>query len=560
MKPENRMNETAQNKPSLSNQSIWLLFGKVVGFALSILLPPLTVRYLTQDEVGVYRQTFLVITNAVVILPLGFSMSAFYFLSRVPEKRAAAILNILLFNFTTGGLACLFLFAYPQFLGNIFDSGEMTRLAPQIGVVIWLWVFSTFLEIVALANQETKLAAAYIILAQFTKTALMAGAVVFFTTVEAFIAAAIAQAIVQTAVLIWYLNSRFPRFWTKFDFTFFREQLIYALPFGLAGLLYTMQTDIHNYFVGNRFSEAEFAVYAYGCFELPLIGMLYESISGVMIPRMSELESQNKRREMFLTTVSAMKKLALCYFPMFVFMMIVAEEFITTLFTREYLGSVPIFRINLLLLPFYCLMVDPIARAFPVVGKYLLKIRVALFLMLLAALWFGINHFDLRGMITIVVVVFLVEKIISLFKVLKVLGVERADVFLLKSVGKTAVAALVAGAVLFLFYWLTEYALLEICLNFARYTLALINLGKGAELLGGSLFLGVCATIYFVVYLYLANRLGALEQYEKDKFREIVSRRLSAIKKFFGRESGEHTTENDDRTTKPDSRPLTIER
>src|ERR1051325_10121430 len=92
---------------SLREQSAWLLTAKVVGFAFSFVLPLLIVRYLDQEQVGNYRQAFLIITNAVIILPLGFSMSAYYFLARESERRGAAILNILLFNFVVGGLACL---------------------------------------------------------------------------------------------------------------------------------------------------------------------------------------------------------------------------------------------------------------------------------------------------------------------------------------------------------------------------------------------------------------------------------------------------------------------
>ncbi len=515
------MDAKPQNKPSLSNQSAWLLFGKVVGFALSFLLPLLTVRYFTQDKVGVYRQTFLVITNAVSILPLGFSMSAFYFLNREPEKRSFTIFNILFFNFITGGLACLTLFFYPQLLGNIFQSDEMTRLAPLIGVVIWLWIFSTFLEIVALANQETRLATAFIILAQFTKTLLMAGAVILFTTVEAFIYAAIFQAIIQTFILLIYLKKRFPNFWRSFDPSFFRQQIVYAVPFGLAGILYTIQTDVHNYFVGYRFSETDFAIYAYGCFELPLIAMLYESISAVMIPRMSELESQGKKREMILTTAGAMQKLAFAYFPLFVFMMIVAEEFITTLFTKNYAASVPIFRTNLLLLPFYCLMLDPIARAFPEVGRFLLKTRVALFFVLISALYFGIQHFDLQGMIVIVVAFVLFERMISVSKILKVLEVGRSELYLLKNVGKTAVAAIVSGGILLAFYWAAKDVLFSFCMNFSRQFLAWIHFEKIADLAGGSLFLGICFLIFISVYLIVADKLGVIENNDKEKLKNV---------------------------------------
>ena len=523
--------EKINERDSLTKQSAWLLFAKIVGFALSFLLPLLTVRYLTQDKVGVYRQVFLVVLNGVAILPLGFSMSAYYYLNREPEKHRAAILNILLFNFAAGGAACLGLVLYPQFLGNVFQNEEMTRLAPLIGVVVWLWIFSTFLEVVALANQETKTATFFIILAQLTKTVFMAGAVVFFSTVEAFVYAAMLQGILQTIILIWYLTKRFPRFWTAFDLKFFREQAFYALPFGLAGLLYTVQTDVHNYFVSYRFGEANFAIYAYGCFELPLIAMLYESISSVMIPRMSEMQARGQKREMLLTTVAAMHKLALVYFPLFVFMMIVAETFITTLFTEKFAASVPVFRINLLLLPFYCLMLDPIGRSFPEVGKFILKVRIVLFVALLAALWFGIQHFNLSGMIAIVVVAVLIERIFSLTKILKVLEVSRTDFYLLKNVGKTAAAALVAGAIFFAFYFLSKDFLLDVCLDFSRSVFALIHFEKVAAFFGGSLFLGICFVFFGLLYVFFANLLGAIENDDKEKltnlFRKLTKRRAA---------------------------------
>ena len=208
--------EFNENKASLKSQSAWLLFAKIIGFVFAFILPLLIVRFLSQDQVGVYRQSFLVIMNAAAILPFGFSMSAYYYLNREKEKRGAAIFNILLFNFTVGGLAFLTLFFFPQLLGNAFQNAEMTQLAPKIGVVIWIWIISTILETVAVANQETKLATVFIIFSQFSKTFLMAIAVVYFTTVEAILNAAIIQGVLQLMVLLYYLKSRFPQILGRF--------------------------------------------------------------------------------------------------------------------------------------------------------------------------------------------------------------------------------------------------------------------------------------------------------------------------------------------------------
>lgn len=511
------MNETIRRKSSLTNQSAWILFAKVVGFGLNTLLPLMVVRYLTQENVGVYRQAFLVASNAVLVLPLGFSMSAYYFLNRETEKHSSTVFNILIFNFMMGGLAFLTLFFFPQILGATFQSQELTRLSPLIGVVIWLWIFSSFLETVALALQEARLTAFFIVTAQLIKTALMTSAVLFYATVDSLIYATILLFVIQAIVLLIYLHGRFPYFWTNFDLSFFRRQIAYALPFGLSVLLYVGQTDIHNYFVSHGFSAAEFAIYSQGCFELPLIAMLYESVGAVMIPRMSQLQHEDRKREMLTMTVSATQKLAFFYFPLFCCLMIVSNEFITTLFTKEYTASVPIFRVNLFALPLFSLVVDPIIRAYPEAARLLLKLRIAICVVLVTVFWIGIGRFDLIRMISIVVAAILFEKIAAAWISGRMLEVRREDVGLFKTIGKIAIAAVLSGLALLAFYLVGKDVLVQACLNASQRLLSFIDLKKGADLIGGGMFLGICLALYGTVYLLLANWLGAIERDDKDK-------------------------------------------
>jgi O-antigen/teichoic acid export membrane protein len=520
---------TEGNKPSLKNRSAWLLFAKIVGFGFSFLLPLLVVRYLTQEKVGLYRESFQVIMNAVMILPLGFSMSAYYFLSREKERRPAAILNILIFNFFIGGLACLTLFLFPQLIGNLFKSPELTQLAPRIGVVIWIWIFSTFLETVAIANQEAKLATAFIILAQFSKTVLMVSAVFLFATVDSFIYAAMIQGAIQTIILLFYLSSRFPRFWRKFDAAFFREQMVYAVPFGLAGILWMLQTDIHNYFVGYKFSTAEFAIYAYGCFELPLIAMLSESVTSVLIPRMSELQVNDDKDEMIRLTARAMQKLAFFYFPIYVFLLITARMFVITLFTENYLASVPIFMINLTILPFSILITDPVVRAYKELGRFLLGLRVFILIGLVSTLYFAIEHLSLAGMITVAVVALLTEKAIAETIIVRRLGVGRKHLPMLVNVGKTAVISMVAGLVTYFVYINISEAILVYGEHFAQETF-LTNKLSILNFVGGSLVLLMSALVFGPIYLLGSYLWGVIEDGERQAFWNILG-------KFYGRKT-----------------------
>ena len=121
----------------------------------------------------------------------------------------------------------------------------------------------------------------------------------------------------QTIILLGYLRSRFPGFWRGFEWGMMRTQLAYAMPLGLAGLLYTVQADLHNYFVSHRFGAAEFAVYSVGCFQLPLVGLLSESANSVMITRVSLLQRECESAEIKELMARVMRKLAVFFFPIY---------------------------------------------------------------------------------------------------------------------------------------------------------------------------------------------------------------------------------------------------
>src|SRR4051812_15987398 len=86
-----------QLEESLTRQALWMLFARVSGVAISLALPLVLVRIFEPSGIGLYRQIFLLVTTAVNVLPLGFQMSAFYYLPRDKERAPFFILNIVLF-------------------------------------------------------------------------------------------------------------------------------------------------------------------------------------------------------------------------------------------------------------------------------------------------------------------------------------------------------------------------------------------------------------------------------------------------------------------------------
>ena len=326
-----------------------------------------------------------------------------YFLPRERERPGAVVINVFLYNFTAGVIACLVLVLRPDLVAVLCGSPQLERYSALMGVVALLWITSGFLEIAALASQDLKRAGIFIVATQLSKTLLMVGAVWFIGTVKSLIVAAGIQALFQFVVLWKYLSTRFPGFWREFDWKLMRTQISYSFPIGAAALLVSMQPDLHSYFVSHRFGPSAFAIYAIGCFELPLIGILTESVSSVAIPQISLPQKEARHRDIIVLTANALRNLSAVYFPLYGLLMITGSQFIAFLFTSRYASAWPIFAINLTVLPFCGLMLDPLCRGFAHVRFFVLWLRILVTVLLLVGLWFATTWFGMVGAITTVV-------------------------------------------------------------------------------------------------------------------------------------------------------------
>jgi O-antigen/teichoic acid export membrane protein len=442
---------------SLTHRASWLLGARLAAFAFGMVLPLLLVRRLDQRDFGIYKLVFLVVNTAVTLLPFGFSMSAYYFLPRERDRQGATVLHIVLFLSILGVAGGLAVLLFPQLLVFVARDAAVRAFAPWVGVLIALWIVAAFLEVAPIANQDARLGSLLILAVQLTRTLLLLGAAVIFGTIESLLVAAVVQAALQVVVLLTYLEWRFPGFGRCLDGPMFRRQLAYAMPLGLAGMLYTFQTDLHNYFVSHRFGAAAFAIYSVGCFQLPLTGMLTEAAALVLLPRMNELESAGRTREIVAVTLRAARKLSAVIFPLYAFLMVTGGEFLSFLFTSQYLASLPIFRINLTLLPLSVLLLDPIVRAFAQFRYHLLGFHVVLSLLLVGNLTWATPLYGMVGAISVVVGIRILERLVVTLALARILCFERDDAAPLADIAKLALsAAAAAGAAYGTRQWLLD--------------------------------------------------------------------------------------------------------
>ena len=439
----------------LTRAALWLLTGRVVGLAFTAAIPVVLVRHLSVAEFGLYKQVFLLVNSAVTILPLGFAMTAFYFFNAASTDRRAVVANVLLFHTVVLGVTAVVIGGFDRALPALFGTWDLAPHRLTIAGVLLLFGLGGVLDTLLAAAQEFKAAAIFAAASQFSRAlALIVGGVLSGTLEGTLIAAAV-HAAAQLAFMIGYLHHRYPGFWRCFSPALLRRQLSYGVPLGLAGLVYYTQNDLPQYLVARWFGPGEFAIYAVGSFQLPFVGMVLHAMGSVLIPKMAELQATERHAEVVEVLAAAMRKLAIVYFGLYAFLVPSARDLILLLFTPRYEASVPLFAIQLTLIPLNVVLLDPLLRAYQEHRYFLLRLRIVLLVALVGLLWFGSTTFGLLGAVTAVVAVATAERSIlaaRLFRALPWSASATTHVRLMLATGAAAVLASAAA------YWLTPTA------------------------------------------------------------------------------------------------------
>src|SRR5713101_6852654 len=167
------VSETTGKRNALTKRAAVLAGAKALAFMLTIPLPLVLVRTLNQFEFGLYKQIFQIMQTVLGLVGLSVNLSVLYFLPRNPDKKPQIALNVLIFYAGVGSLVALVFAVYPGWITLIFKGNELVPHVPLLGIAIMLWLLSTVLEVVAVADNDIRSASAFIIVIQLSKSVLM---------------------------------------------------------------------------------------------------------------------------------------------------------------------------------------------------------------------------------------------------------------------------------------------------------------------------------------------------------------------------------------------------
>ena len=480
---------------SFIERAAWLSGANLLAFALSFLTPLVIVRVFDREEFGTYKQLFQILTTFMTALYLQVPMSAYYFMPREPNKRLQVAMNIIVFYLATGGLTALMFAAYPTWITYIFHNPALNEHIPLLGVALTLWLIATNVEVFPLALGDVRTASRFIVLAQISKSLIMISAALMFGSLRAVLWGSIIQGAIQCAFMLCYIHFRIGslkvRLGQLFDWSLLRQQLANSLPYGGGATAQSLQVDLHNYFVSHYFSAASFAVYANGCFQVPLVSLLQSSFRDALTPEVARLEASGDYRAIIQAWLNAMRRLSFVILPACALLFVVRRELIVTLFTEAYADSASIFAVYLIVLLTQMVLTSSIMRSIADFRYFRLKFNLAQIPLACVALYIGIKLGGLVGAAAATACLSVFDVAVGVTAICRKLGVKRKDLRQLAPVANAAPAIVVA---------MIASSAVRILITPAH----------------SIIILGVCAIIFALIYIVGALLFGALTPEDKD--------------------------------------------
>jgi O-antigen/teichoic acid export membrane protein len=382
-----------QAKGSILRRAGPLMLARLAIVAVAFATPLVLARVLLPASYGTFKLAWLWCTTLGVILPMGLTPSLIYFVPRQPERRRYFIGHALLVTTALGIAAGTLLYFFGSRLALAMHKPELAAQMHWVALFSALFLSGSTMDSIPMSQGRIKLAAVL----RFGYEATQALGIVTGALLTRSLTGALAGIVVGTsfrAVACWAMVLHDHGLHVSREDL--KRQLSYALPFGLAFAIIVPQQQFHQYYVAASVSAALFAIYAVGCFQLPIVDMLYTPVSEILQLGIAEHDREGDPEGPLRLFREAVSRLAFVFIPTMALLYVCGPTLLTFLFTERYRDSVPIFRLAILAIPLTALPLDGVMRA-RAQNRFVLCVSVVKLAMTVPLVVAGFHAFGLRG-------------------------------------------------------------------------------------------------------------------------------------------------------------------
>lgn len=432
-------------RESVFRPAALLMCGRMLSFAATFFIPVVLVRVFSQAEFGTYKQLFLIQTTLYLVAQFGMATSLYYFLPRAPQMAGRYVANSLLFLGAMGLIACPIVAASAPALARWMHNPALAQYLIWIGPYLFLMTLASALEMVLISRHRYGWASAAYALSDLGRAAGFILPALLFGQLVWLLKGAVIVAGLRVVCALLYYRREF-RGTLQPDYSLFKSQLGYAVPFGMAVLLEIVQGNLPSYVVSALTNPATFAIFAVGCLQIPLVDFCASPTSNVMMVRMQERLAQSRMSAVIEIWHDTTWKLALLFFPLVALLAVGAHNIIVLLFTVKYLASVPIFVVWACMILLAPLQVDGVLRVFAET-RMILILNLVRVVIIAGLLKWSLGAFGLLGPVLVIALALLVFKVAALVRMRKLFGVPARNLLPWRKLTSIAIASVAAAMI-----------------------------------------------------------------------------------------------------------------
>ena len=468
---------------SLTKQMSLLFIGRALAIAFSFTIPLVLVRVFSQEDFGLYKQLFLIQGTLLVFLSLGLPPSLYYFLPRNRDTQSKYVFHTLVLLIGMGALGFLGLLQVKGSLAGWFNNSKLEPLIPYMGIVIAFLLISRILEIVMVARRQAGIASVACFLSESVKAILLIGAAVATRDMFAIVMALVAYGLFRVCILVLYLRRESLLAVHAIQRRCVYDQLGYSLPLSVAVILCMLAGTLPQYFIASSYDPAIFAIFAVGCIMIPYVALLFDSVVDVAQVKMAELVNDGEIGQVPHVISDSIRKLSLIYFPLFLFLLIMAREFIVGLYTYKFEASVPIFMMLSFMIPLTAVSLDYVPRAFGNTS-FLVKIHGVRLLFTTIMLFILIDILCLLGAAISIVIGMAIANVYALIRVKRLARATLLEIIPLRIIGKIMGYSMVPAVIVLVMHGFFELTpLLVLFISLIVFTTVYLTLIWNSELI-----------------------------------------------------------------------------
>lgn len=451
-----------------------LIFGKGINIVINILFLPFLARTLTIAEYGDYGQTILVVDIIKMLFSGGLASIIFVYLSNNKNNKQIISSNYYL-GITLGLIGCILLIFFSEIIGLLFNNENIPYYITLYSFSVVFSIPATTLSSVLIFYKKVPLYTKTLIFINTLRLILLFISIQFFASLKlVFISLSLLE-LIKFIILTSLLKSRLSKKYLK-KIKAGVEQLKTGVYLNFANILGFLTLATDSVMISLFKNEESFAIYKNGAFEVPLISVLYLSISQLFLPKITQHFANNK-----LDTIAKIKKklslnIAAMVYPFCIFFIIFSSDFITIYLSEKYINSALIFTIfNLSLLMRIYDYLDVLIASKNTKKILYLQIFAIFFNIILNAIF--IYYFDIKGAAIATIITLFIYAFIALKLNAEILKTNIFAIIDLPKISKTLIISLLC-ALPFIFINISENLIISFALKFLYFPLTYYLLYK----------------------------------------------------------------------------------